>query len=94
MWEIRFGPSRVPSRESPAAGLELLVERGYAACEVDFANLHAATGGGFRDHDDVPGACSQRALARCDRPATLIGESPDEDSYQAIRAVLLGQPAS
>jgi deoxyribonuclease IV len=29
------------------------------------------------------------ALARFDRPATVISESPDEDSSQAIRAVLL-----
>jgi deoxyribonuclease-4 len=36
MGAIRFGPARVPSRESPAAAVELLVERGYAACEVDF----------------------------------------------------------
>jgi deoxyribonuclease-4 len=36
MGEIRFGPARVPSRESPAAALELLVERGYGACEIDF----------------------------------------------------------
>jgi deoxyribonuclease IV len=33
---IRFGPARVPSRESPEAAIELLLERGYTACEVDF----------------------------------------------------------
>jgi deoxyribonuclease IV len=33
---IRFGPARVPSRESPVAAVELLAERGYTACEVDF----------------------------------------------------------
>jgi deoxyribonuclease-4 len=32
----RFGPARVPSRESPEAAVELLLERGYDACEVDF----------------------------------------------------------
>jgi deoxyribonuclease IV len=31
-----FGPARVPSRESPEAAVELLVERGYTACEIDF----------------------------------------------------------
>jgi deoxyribonuclease IV len=31
------------------------------------------------------------ALARFDRPATVIGESPDELSNQAIKAVLLGE---
>jgi deoxyribonuclease IV len=34
--EIRYGPSRVPSRESPEAAVELLVERGFTACEIDF----------------------------------------------------------
>ena len=36
MGEIRFGPARVPSRESPEAAVELLRERGYSACEIDF----------------------------------------------------------
>jgi deoxyribonuclease IV len=33
---LRFGPARVPSRESPEAAVELLLEREYTACEVDF----------------------------------------------------------
>jgi deoxyribonuclease-4 len=33
---IRFGPARVPSRESPEAAIELLLDRGYSACEIDF----------------------------------------------------------
>jgi deoxyribonuclease IV len=33
---LRFGPARVPSRESPEAAVGLLVERGYTACEIDF----------------------------------------------------------
>ena len=36
MGELRFGPARVPSRESPEAAVELLLERGYSACEIDF----------------------------------------------------------
>jgi deoxyribonuclease-4 len=36
MGAIRFGPGSLPSRESPAAALELLAERRYSACEVDF----------------------------------------------------------
>ena len=36
MGAIRFGPARVPSRESPEAAVELLVERGFDACEIDF----------------------------------------------------------
>ncbi len=36
MGAIRFGPARVPSRESPEAAIEALLERGYSACEIDF----------------------------------------------------------
>jgi deoxyribonuclease-4 len=32
----RFGPARVPSRQNPEAAVDLLLERGYNACEVDF----------------------------------------------------------
>ena len=33
---IRFGPARMPARESPEQAVELLVARGYSACEIDF----------------------------------------------------------
>jgi hypothetical protein len=33
---IRFGPARAPSRESPYTAVELLVQREYKACELDF----------------------------------------------------------
>ena len=33
---MRVGPARMPSRESPEEAVELLLERGYSACEVDF----------------------------------------------------------
>jgi deoxyribonuclease-4 len=36
MGEVRVGPARVPSRESPEAAVGLLLERGYRACEIDF----------------------------------------------------------
>ena len=36
MARIRVGPARVPDRESPEAAVELLLERGYDACEIDF----------------------------------------------------------
>src|SRR5436190_9597778 len=36
MGDIRFGPARVPSQKSPEEAIELLVERGYTACEIDF----------------------------------------------------------
>ena len=31
-----MGPARCPSRESPECAIELLLERGYTACEIDF----------------------------------------------------------
>jgi deoxyribonuclease IV len=34
--ELRYGPARVPSRESPEQAVDLLLERGYTACEIDF----------------------------------------------------------
>jgi deoxyribonuclease-4 len=34
--ELHYGPARVPSRESPDQAVELLLERGYSACEIDF----------------------------------------------------------
>ena len=36
MGEIKFGPSRIPSRESPQAAIAGLLERGLTACEIDF----------------------------------------------------------
>jgi deoxyribonuclease-4 len=36
MAPIRFGPARIPSRESPEDAVEILLERGYSACEIDF----------------------------------------------------------
>jgi deoxyribonuclease-4 len=33
---LHFGPARVPSRDSPAAALDALLERGLTACEIDF----------------------------------------------------------
>ncbi|HZQ89278.1 MAG TPA: TIM barrel protein [Gaiellaceae bacterium] len=36
MGEIKFGPARIPSRESPEAAIEGLLERGLSACEIDF----------------------------------------------------------
>ena len=36
MGRIRVGPARIPDRESPERAVELLAERGYDACEIDF----------------------------------------------------------
>ncbi|HEU0303736.1 MAG TPA: TIM barrel protein [Gaiellaceae bacterium] len=58
MGRIRFGPARVPSRESPEQAVELLLERGYTACEIDFEgrfwmdwDFAATLGDLAREHD-------------------------------------------
>jgi deoxyribonuclease-4 len=33
---LRFGPARIPSRETPEEAIRLLLELGYSACEIDF----------------------------------------------------------
>src|SRR6476646_10041442 len=60
---LRFGPARVPSRKSPEEAVELLLERGYSACEIDFA-------GGF--WMDYPWAERFGALARKARIALSV----------------------
>jgi deoxyribonuclease-4 len=40
MTRLRFGPARIPSRESPEEAVAILVERGFSAVEIDL-------GGGF-----------------------------------------------
>jgi deoxyribonuclease IV len=57
MGEIRYGPSGLPSRESPDAAIEILVARGYSACEVDFE-------GGFWMKDEWRWATRLGELAR------------------------------
>ncbi|HET8894550.1 MAG TPA: TIM barrel protein [Gaiellaceae bacterium] len=36
MGALKFGPARIPSRESPEEAVSLLLERGFSACEIDF----------------------------------------------------------
>ena len=55
MGRIRVGPARVPSRETAEEAVRLLVDRGYAACEIDFE-------GGF--WMDYPWAARLGELAR------------------------------
>jgi len=33
---LHYGPARVPSRESPDAAIDALLQRGLSACEIDF----------------------------------------------------------
>jgi deoxyribonuclease-4 len=36
MGAIKFGPARMPSRESPESAVDVLLTRGFSACEIDF----------------------------------------------------------
>ena len=36
MGRVRIGPARIPDRETPERAVELVLERGYDACEIDF----------------------------------------------------------
>jgi deoxyribonuclease-4 len=36
MGAIKFGPARIPSRESPEEAIAVLLDRGFSACEIDF----------------------------------------------------------
>jgi deoxyribonuclease-4 len=61
--------------------------------DIQFANRnetkHLAYGEGTLRAEPLA-----EALARFDRPATVITESPDEPSHQAIRAALFGTRAA
>src|SRR4051812_13528210 len=55
---LHFGPAHVPSQERPEAAVELLLERGYTACEIDFEGrfwmdyaFAERFGGLAREHD-------------------------------------------
>ena len=58
MGAIRFGPARWPSRDSPEEAVQILNERGYDACELDFESgfwldypAAERLGGLAREHD-------------------------------------------
>ena len=36
MARTRVGPARIPDRESPERAIDVLLDRGYDACEIDF----------------------------------------------------------
>jgi deoxyribonuclease-4 len=63
MGVLRFGPARVPARDSPQKAVDLLRERGYTACEIDFE-------GGF--WMDYPWAAEFGKLARRRRIALSV----------------------
>jgi deoxyribonuclease IV len=110
----------------------LAARLGWVRPVLDFAHLHAVTDGAFLDVETFAGVLEQAdallepgapfhvhfsdiafanrnetkhlsygegtlraeplrdALARFDRPATVISESPNEESHQAVRAIILG----
>jgi deoxyribonuclease IV len=74
----RFGPARVPSRESPEAAVELLLDRSYNACEVDFE-------GGFWMKDEY---------AWAERFGELAAENDIALSVHSPIAAILGHLAS
>src|SRR6478752_4005893 len=56
--KLHYGPARVPSRESPEAAVDALLERGLSACEIDFEgrfwmdyDFAARFGALAREHD-------------------------------------------
>src|SRR2546426_10692574 len=58
--QLHFGPARVPARETPEAAIDILLERGDSACEIDFEgrfwmdyDFAARFGELARDHDIV-----------------------------------------
>ncbi len=58
MGRIRLGPARFPSHDSPDKAVEILLERGYDACEIDFESgfwmdydFAARLGEVAREHD-------------------------------------------
>ena len=65
MGAIRYGPARVPSRESPEVAVEMLRERGYSACEIDFE-------GGFWMKDEWAWATRFGELARAEGIALSV----------------------
>jgi hypothetical protein len=62
---LRFGPSSVPSHASQDEAVELLLARGYGACEIEFG--HVERGGpkrgtaiGMLDHSaGIAAACGE-----------------------------------
>jgi endonuclease IV len=82
---------------APLEGADAVLEPGAPVhihfSDIQFANRnetkHLPYGEGTLRADPL-----RDALARFDRPATVISESPDEASSQAIRAVLASDPAS
>ena len=53
---VRVGPGGLPSRESPAAAVEMLVENNFDACEIDF-------GDGFWMYTEFARALGEAAAA-------------------------------
>jgi deoxyribonuclease IV len=88
MSAIRFGPSHLPSREDPETAVDVLVEQGYGACEIDF-------GGGFwmdwdyADRLGAPAADAGIALSvHAPIPAFLGHLEPGEKKHRMAVGML------
>jgi endonuclease IV len=128
--KIRFGPARVPSRESPEADRDLPPFRLGPPCAPTSPPIHATSDGAFTEAEPFASALEaadevlepkapfhihfsdiayanrnetkhlpygegtlradplKQALRKFRRTATVISESPDLESDQAIRAAL------
>jgi hypothetical protein len=59
---LRFGPSSVPSHASQDEVVELLLARGYSACEIEFGHVERSgpkrrMAIGMLDHGRIAAAC-------------------------------------
>src|SRR5919106_1385164 len=78
MGRIRFGPARVPSRESPETAIDVLRQRGYDAREADIAlSVHAPLFG-FMGHLETSGRKFSSAVGALDRSAGIAAASGAE----------------
>jgi endonuclease IV len=99
-WRARPGSPSPSTRRSPASSATSTRARSTAwrwGCSDHSAGVAVACGAEIVVFHYGEGTLRAEplaeALARFERPATVIGESPDEASNQAIRAALLGEPA-
>jgi hypothetical protein len=75
---VRVRPRGIPSRESAETALELLVQHGYDACEIDF-------GGGFWmdwDYARRVGAARSRRRSSAPRPLAASAQPRQQRPFE------------